>query len=74
MNQPGKRVILQGNEASARGAIEGGVQVAVGYPGTPSSEVVETLSLVAKDLGFHAEWAINEKVAFDVAVGAASVG
>ncbi len=74
INQPGKRVILQGNEAAARGAIEGGVQVAVGYPGTPSSEVVETLSLVAKDLGFHAEWAINEKVAFDVAVGAASVG
>ncbi len=74
VDEPGKRVILQGNEAAARGAIEAGIQVAVGYPGTPSSEVIETLSLVAKDLGFHAEWAINEKVAFDVAVGAASVG
>ncbi len=74
LDEPGKRVILQGNEAFARGAVEAGVQVAAGYPGTPSSEIMETLSMVAKDLGFHAEWAVNEKVALDVAVGAASVG
>ena len=74
LNEPGKRVILTGNEAIARGAIEAAVQVAVGYPGTPSSEIMETLAEVAKELGFHAEWAVNEKVAFDVAAGAAIVG
>jgi indolepyruvate ferredoxin oxidoreductase alpha subunit len=74
INEPGRRVILQGNEAIARGAIEGGVQVATGYPGTPSSEIIESLALVAKNFGFHVQWAINEKVAFDVAVGAAIVG
>jgi len=74
LDEPGKRVVLTGNEAIARGAIEAGVQVATGYPGTPSSEILETLAMVAKDLGFHAEWSINEKVAFDVAAGAAIIG
>ena len=74
LDRPGERVILTGNEAIARGAIEAGVQVATGYPGTPSSEILETLAMVAKELGFHAEWSINEKVAFDVAAGAAIVG
>ncbi|HDN75550.1 MAG TPA: indolepyruvate ferredoxin oxidoreductase subunit alpha [Acidilobales archaeon] len=74
IDEPGRRAILIGNEAVARGALEAGVQVVTGYPGTPSSEVIETLSLVAKDYGFHVEWSINEKVAFDVAVGAAIVG
>ncbi len=63
-----------GNEAFARGAVEGGVQVAASYPGTPASEIMETLALVAKDHGFHAEWSVNEKVAFEVAAGAALVG
>ncbi len=74
LDEPGKRVVLTGNEAIARGAIEAGVQVATGYPGTPSSEILETLAAVAKELGFHAEWSVNEKVAFDVAAGAAIVG
>ncbi len=74
LNEPGKRVILQGNEAYARGAVEAGVQLAAGYPGTPASEIMETLALVADDLGFHAQWSTNEKVAMDVAVGSASVG
>ena len=74
LDEPGKRVILQGNEAFARGAVEAGIQLAAGYPGTPSSEIMETLALVADDLGFHAQWSTNEKVAMDVAVGAASVG
>ncbi len=74
LDEPGKKVILQGNEAAARGAVEAAVQVVAGYPGTPSSEVIETLAQVAKDLGFHVQWSINEKVAFDVAVGAAIVG
>ncbi len=73
-DEPGRRAILLGNEAAARGAIEAGVQVAAGYPGTPSSEVIETLSLVARDFGMHVEWSINETVAFNVASGAAVVG
>lgn len=71
---PGKRVLLMGNEAIARGAIEAGVRVASSYPGTPASEILETLALAAPKLGFHAEWSTNEKVAFEVAAGAALTG
>ncbi len=63
-----------GNEAIARGAIEAGVGVATSYPGTPASEILETLALAAPKLGFHAEWSVNEKVAFEVAAGAAITG
>jgi len=73
-DSPGKRVLLMGNEAIARGAIEAGVQVAASYPGTPASEIMETLARVAPKLGFHAEWSTNEKVAFEVAAGAAITG
>ncbi|MGQ9681784.1 MAG: indolepyruvate ferredoxin oxidoreductase subunit alpha [Anaerolineae bacterium] len=65
------RVLLSGNEAIARGAWEAGVRVASAYPGTPSTEILE--SLVRYD-GVVAEWAPNEKVALDVAVGAAYAG
>ncbi len=68
----GKRVLLMGNQAIARGAIEAGVQLVTGYPGTPASEIIETLSMSGIDA--HVEWAANEKVAFDVAVGGAIVG
>jgi len=71
---PGKRILLMGNEAIARGAIEAGVRVAASYPGTPASEIMETLAAVAPKLGFHAEWSTNEKVAFEVAAGAALTG
>ncbi len=60
--------LLSGNEAVARGAWEAGVAVASAYPGTPSTEILETL---AKLPGVYAEWATNEKVALDVAIGAA---
>lgn len=70
----GKRVLLSGNEAVARGAVEAGVKVAASYAGSPSTQIMETLALVAHDLGFHAEWSTNEKVAFDLAAGAAVVG
>jgi len=71
---PGKRLFLMGNEAIARGAIEGGVQVAAAYPGTPSSEIMETLASVAKELGLYVEWSTNEKVAFEVALAASVSG
>ena len=66
-----KRILLSGNEALARGAWEANVQVAAGYPGTPSTEILETLAPMP---GVYAEWCPNEKVAADVAIGAAYAG
>jgi indolepyruvate ferredoxin oxidoreductase alpha subunit len=71
---PGQRLFVLGNEAIARGAIEAGVQVAAAYPGTPSSEILETLSGVAKELDMYVEWSTNEKVAFEVALAASICG
>jgi indolepyruvate ferredoxin oxidoreductase alpha subunit len=67
-------MFMLGNEAIARGAIEAGVQVAAAYPGTPSSEVMETMAEYAKGLGIYAEWSINEKVAFEIALAASMSG
>ena len=64
---------LTGNEAIARGAWEAGVRVAAAYPGTPSTEIMESLAKYpAEDL--HAQWSTNEKVALDVAIGASFAG
>jgi indolepyruvate ferredoxin oxidoreductase alpha subunit len=63
--------LLSGNEAVARGAWEAGVKVASAYPGTPSTEILEEF---ARYPNVYAEWAPNEKVAVDVAVGAAYAG
>ncbi|KAA5602278.1 indolepyruvate ferredoxin oxidoreductase subunit alpha [Blastochloris sulfoviridis] len=64
---------LMGNEAIARGAWEAGVRVAAAYPGTPSTEILESLAgYPASDL--YADWSTNEKVALDVAIGAALSG
>jgi indolepyruvate ferredoxin oxidoreductase alpha subunit len=71
---PGERVFLLGNEAIARGAMEGGVQVAAAYPGTPSTEILETLAQASKHLGIYVEWSTNEKVALEVALGASICG
>ena len=62
--------LMSGNEAFARGAYEAGVTVATAYPGTPSTEITES---IAKYDEVYAEWAPNEKVALEVAIGA-SVG
>ncbi|WP_031514629.1 indolepyruvate ferredoxin oxidoreductase subunit alpha [Desulfofalx alkaliphila] len=66
--------LLMGNEAIARGAVEAGVKVAAAYPGTPSSEIFTTLSSMAKDRNIYVEWSVNEKVALEVAAGAAYAG
>lgn len=66
-----KTVLLSGNEAIARGAYEAGVRVAAGYPGTPSTEILEN---IVKYASVYAEWSPNEKVAFEVALGAALGG
>jgi indolepyruvate ferredoxin oxidoreductase alpha subunit len=72
--QAGKKMVLMGNEAIARGAIEAGVKVVAAYPGTPSSEIVEVLLECSKDLGFYAEWSVNEKISFEVSTGASLMG
>jgi len=64
--------LLSGNEAIARGAYEAGVKVAVGYPGTPSPEILE--AVVNDKPEIYCEWSPNEKVAFEVAAGAAMAG
>jgi len=65
--------LLMGNEAAALGALAAGVQVAAGYPGTPSTEVLETLAKRSPG-GLHAEWSVNEKAAMEAAAGASYAG
>jgi indolepyruvate ferredoxin oxidoreductase, alpha subunit len=64
--------ILSGNEAIARGAYEAGVKVAAAYPGTPSTEILETIAEEYKDI--YSEWSPNEKVALEVVYGASMAG
>lgn len=66
-----EKILMLGNEAIARGAYEAGVKVSAAYPGTPSTEISE--SLVKYD-GVYAEWSPNEKVAMEVAIGASISG
>ena len=61
--------LLSGNEALARGALEARIEIACGYPGTPSSEILENVS---KYKEIYSEWSVNEKVAMDAAAGAAA--
>ena len=63
--------LLSGNEAMALGAYHAGVVVAAAYPGTPSTEILENL---ARQKGIYVEWSTNEKVALEVAMGAAYGG
>ncbi|MDR1856189.1 MAG: indolepyruvate ferredoxin oxidoreductase subunit alpha [Desulfovibrio sp.] len=70
----GERHLLLGNEAIVRGAIEAGVQVVTCYPGTPSSEVPDTFARLRRCGRFSLEYSVNEKVAFEVAAGAALGG
>jgi indolepyruvate ferredoxin oxidoreductase alpha subunit len=63
--------LLSGNEAIALGAYHAGVAVATAYPGTPSTEILQS---IARMDGIYAEWAINEKVALEVGMGAAYGG
>ncbi len=70
----GKKILALGNEAIARGALEGGVDVVTAYPGTPSTEIGETFAKIAQKVGVYFEWSVNEKVALEVAIGAAMSG
>ena len=70
----GEKQFLLGNEAAVRGLIEAGVSIAATYPGTPSSEIGNVLSVLAKDANIYFEFSTNEKVAMEVAATAAASG
>lgn len=65
------RVLMTGNEAIALGAREAGVYFAAAYPGTPSTEILETFGRLP---GVKAQWCVNEKVAFEVGIGSSMAG
>ncbi len=74
LTAPGKRLFLTGDEAVARAALELGVQVVTGYPGNPSTKTISALIPIARQYGMTVEWSVNEKVALEVATGAAWAG
>ncbi|MFH1982861.1 MAG: indolepyruvate ferredoxin oxidoreductase subunit alpha [Pseudomonadota bacterium] len=71
---PGEKMLLLGNEAIARGAIEAGVAFGATYPGTPSSEISLNLFQVSHESDLYFEYSTNEKVALEVAAAAANSG
>jgi indolepyruvate ferredoxin oxidoreductase alpha subunit len=71
---PGEKMLLLGNEAIARGAIEAGLALATAYPGTPSSEVALAFYQIHQETDLYFEYSVNEKVALEVAAGAAVSG
>ena len=66
--------MIMGNQAIALGALKAGVNLVSGYPGTPSSEIIEFISKYNKKTGTYVEWSINEKAAVEVAAGASYAG
>jgi len=73
-DQAGQKVLMLGNEAIARGALEAGVAFASTYPGTPSSEISLNLFQIAQETDLYFEYSTNEKVALEVAAAAANSG
>lgn len=73
-DNPGEKMLLLGNEAIARGAIEAGVAFASTYPGTPSSEISTNFFQMAQESDLYFEYSTNEKVAMEVAAAAANSG
>jgi indolepyruvate ferredoxin oxidoreductase alpha subunit len=71
---PSRPPLLLGDEAVALGALHAGISAAYGYPGTPSTEIFETLVAHADDHGVVAHWCTNEKTAYEQALGASMVG
>ncbi|MFN2436077.1 MAG: indolepyruvate ferredoxin oxidoreductase subunit alpha, partial [Desulfotignum sp.] len=73
-DRPGEKIMLLGNEAIARGAVEAGVAFATTYPGTPSSEISLNLFQMSQETDLYFEYSTNEKVALEVAAAAANSG
>ena len=70
----GEQMLLLGNEAIARGALEAGVAFTTAYPGTPSSEIALQFFQISRESDLYFEYSANEKVALEVAAGAAMCG
>ena len=73
-DNPGQKMLLLGNEAIARGAVEAGVAVGTTYPGTPSSEISLMLFQMSDESDLYFEYSTNEKVALEVAAATANAG
>jgi len=73
-DNPRKRTLLLGNEAIARGILEAGISIVTAYPGTPASEIGDSIAEIAGDAGIYMEYSVNEIVAVEVAAGAANCG
>ncbi len=65
VENPGSYLLLNGDEAVARGVLESAGQVATAYPGTPSTEILQAIADAAKKFGIYAEWSTNEIVAME---------
>jgi len=76
MQQAVAKELMMGNEAIARGLIENGCAMATAYPGTPSSEILAAVAKTARQLNrpMHIQWAVNEKVAFEIAYAGCQAG
>jgi indolepyruvate ferredoxin oxidoreductase, alpha subunit len=76
MKQAGKKELMMGNEAIARGLMENGCSMATAYPGTPASEILSAVAKINKplDTTMHIQWAVNEKVAFEIAYAGCMTG
>jgi indolepyruvate ferredoxin oxidoreductase alpha subunit len=72
--RPGERRLFLGNEAIVRGALEAGVALVAAYPGTPSSEIGDRCYEISRQTDLYFEYSVNEKVALEVAAGAAASG
>ncbi|UCF92445.1 MAG: 4Fe-4S binding protein [Desulfobacterales bacterium] len=70
------RRLLLGNEAIARGLVENGCAIATSYPGTPASEILAAVAAFQKENGLcmHTQWAVNEKIAFEIAYAGCMTG
>ena len=71
-----ERRLLLGNEAIARGLVENGCAIATSYPGTPASEILASVAFFQKEnkISMHTQWAVNEKIAFEVAYAGCQTG
>ena len=74
IDSPGEKMLLLGNEAIVRGALEAGVSIASTYPGTPASEIGDTFFKIAKRADMYFEYSVNEKVALETGIGASISG
>jgi indolepyruvate ferredoxin oxidoreductase alpha subunit len=74
MKESKENIIMSGNEAIARGALEAGVGFCASYPGTPSTEIATTLFGISQEQDIYVEWSTNEKVAMEAAAAASWTG